>query len=472
MTSSNQNSSSEAKRFRMSSDLSDAFGNMFTSYWPSFITITGNNYDFESLSIIRIHDILEDLIGPVESGRRLRSGSVLVQTRTKVQSEKLLNTTMLDDVSITAEPHKTLNHCRGTIISRESYRSSDEELTRWLNKKNIDLVRRIDLKKKFPTQKHQLQILILSFPGKNLPNKINIGFEMCKVKPYIPNPQRCFKCQKFGHVISKCRGQERCSNCAEIDHVHTPEQPCHRPPKCANCGETHPAFDRNCAKFAVEKEVQRLKVTYDISFPEARRMATQTNGTATYSNIAAMSPRQRATPRRKVQLEQHSISRTDAAPEDSSLSGTTATPTDSSPSGTTITPSDTNLTPRDHFVRLFEHMEDRNFAPPQQPTQKNHNQNSATNMESNNHEDSMDTSTPQTQSTPQNPSPPRVGKQGSNAPPRSPANKDLQANQLPKTSSSTSSSSSTSKSSKGQTNHKPGRSINRTNFDPKSTRKK
>lgn len=225
MASSNHNSSQETKRFRMSSELSDAFGNMFTSYWPRFITITGTDHDFESMSMIRIFETLEELIGPVESGRRLRNGSVLVQTRTKTQSETLLNTTDLDGITVSTEPHKTLNQCRGTIISRESHRSSDEEITRWLRKKNIELVRRMDLKKRNPLQqqKNKLQILILSFPGNQLPKKTNIGIEMCKVKPFIPNPQRCFKCQKYGHVISKCRGQERCS-IVQQQTTHTPKK--------------------------------------------------------------------------------------------------------------------------------------------------------------------------------------------------------------------------------------------------------
>jgi len=55
----------------------------------------------------------------------------------------------------------------------------------------------------------------------------------------------------------------------------------------------------------VEREVQRLKITKDISFPQARRLAEQSLGPVTYSFVASSGPRTspRHTPRQRINLD-------------------------------------------------------------------------------------------------------------------------------------------------------------------------
>ena len=47
-------------------------------------------------------------------------------------------------------------------------------------------------------------LYFLTIKGQNIPKKINIGFLKKETRPYIPNPQRCFQCQKFGHTKNSC----------------------------------------------------------------------------------------------------------------------------------------------------------------------------------------------------------------------------------------------------------------------------
>ncbi|GBL60828.1 hypothetical protein AVEN_200509-1, partial [Araneus ventricosus] len=51
------------------------------------------------------------------------------------------------------------------------------------------------------------------------------------VRTYIPNPLRCFQCQRFGHSKTSCRGALTCSSCAEVGHESTD---CTRAEKCVN----------------------------------------------------------------------------------------------------------------------------------------------------------------------------------------------------------------------------------------------
>ncbi|GFX07142.1 hypothetical protein TNCV_4268941 [Trichonephila clavipes] len=39
--------------------------------------------------------------------------------------------------------------------------------------------------------------MILTFNNPNLPATVKAGYLNCKIRPYVPNPLRCFKCQRF-----------------------------------------------------------------------------------------------------------------------------------------------------------------------------------------------------------------------------------------------------------------------------------
>ena len=58
------------------------------------------------------------------------------------------------------------------------------------------------------------------------------------------------------------------------DHI---ELSCNNPIKCANCHGNHPADSRHCLVWRREKEVNTLKHTNNISFPEARKSIQSKN---------------------------------------------------------------------------------------------------------------------------------------------------------------------------------------------------
>jgi len=109
------------------------------------------------------------------------------------------------------------------------------------------------------------------------PAHINVGYLRVKVDRYIglPNPLRCFKCQKFGHSSRLCRNDAVCHRCGG---KHT-EENCNNAAKCINCSGPHGASSRECPVWLREKEVQRVKAEKNISFPEARQIVTQQQST-------------------------------------------------------------------------------------------------------------------------------------------------------------------------------------------------
>ena len=109
-----------------------------------------------------------------------------------------------------------------------------------------------------------------TFNSPTLPRSIKAGFLNIPVEHFIPNPLRCFKCQRFGHHKDKCRREAVCARCGQAEHGESASctNPCH----CINCNGSHSAFDRTCPKWIVEKEVQHVKTINGLSFPEARKL--------------------------------------------------------------------------------------------------------------------------------------------------------------------------------------------------------
>ncbi|GFW71700.1 uncharacterized protein TNCV_219141 [Trichonephila clavipes] len=115
--------------------------------------------------------------------------------------------------------------------------------------------------------------LNLTFNSPKLPTTVKAGYLNCKIRAYIPNPLRCFKCQRFGHSQIACRGQLTCSRCASVGHSSTD---CSLEQKCVNCSQPHsPTDSKLCPKWKTEKEIQTIKTNRNISYFEARKLIAQ-----------------------------------------------------------------------------------------------------------------------------------------------------------------------------------------------------
>ena len=93
-------------------------------------------------------------------------------------------------------------------------------------------------------------MILLTFNRCQLPETVKIGWISVEVRKYILLPRRCFKCQQFNHSIRTFRsGVEICITCG----VEKPGDICQNPVNCANCDEPHPASDKSCRWYTLEK---------------------------------------------------------------------------------------------------------------------------------------------------------------------------------------------------------------------------
>ncbi|XP_067142484.1 uncharacterized protein [Centruroides vittatus] len=241
-----------------------------TSSQPAYLIVhaTGEK-PLAKCSLFLIQKLFESTIRHLKKIQKLRSGDLLVETASPQQTTKLLSSTTLGDMGISVTPHGSLNSSRGVISEFDLMSEDESDIQIGLSDQGVTSVRRISIRrdgKLIPT-KH----LIITFNNPTLPSFVTAGYLRCAVRPYIPNPLRCFKCQRFGHSQTSCRGKNLCAQCGTEGHNSTE---CKSTPHCVNCKDAHPSYSRKCTAWQREKEIQRVKTVKNISYPEARRMVT------------------------------------------------------------------------------------------------------------------------------------------------------------------------------------------------------
>lgn len=147
----------------------------------------------------------------------------------------------------------------------------DEEIMMNLNDANKDLkicnIRKLN---KRGTDGHWVPSgsYVVSMRCSEFPKEIKVGWTIQPIRRFIPEPMRCFRCNKLGHTGKRCRelneDQKNCINCNKPQH-NEPGTKCSETPFCANCNSTsHNSAFRGCQNYMLEKRVNTLMAERDI----------------------------------------------------------------------------------------------------------------------------------------------------------------------------------------------------------------
>ena len=243
-------------------------------YWPRFLMIEESDPNKPFKGNANIFAITKGVIGNAgeyKSMKQLKSGSYLVEMTQKIHSELLLKTTNIAGVPVKVSPHRSLNSSRCVIHCRELNNMDVEEIKNELESQGITKVERMKRRKDGQLVPADSYILTCNTP--TIPNEIKIGYLKRNTHIYIPNPQRCFKCQRYGHSKNNCRKEQRCAKCGQDHEDHE----CDNEHQCVNCGGDHPAYYKSCPHWKKEKDILKIKFEQNISFGEARQRYDQLN---------------------------------------------------------------------------------------------------------------------------------------------------------------------------------------------------
>ncbi|KAF0304334.1 Vacuolar protein sorting-associated protein 35 [Amphibalanus amphitrite] len=261
---------------------------------PKILIFRSADRELSSLSPFQRKDGC-DRFGSIVRCDRMRDGALEVEFRKSEEAAKALDATRfvfsegrasgrrLVSIPLTVEPHRSKNSSRGVINCFDLRGVSDEDIADGLADFGVTAARRIMTKRGTVSTNN----IILTFDSTDLPSEIRVGYVKVRVRPFVPAPMRCFRCQRFGHTKDNCRGRPTCSKCASQDH--TDETCDSETPRCVNCGEgqtPHSAYDRSCPAYVKEKEIMTIKATRNLSFKEAREVYNQSHPKTSYAQKA------------------------------------------------------------------------------------------------------------------------------------------------------------------------------------------
>ena len=256
--------------------------------WPRFLVV--KSLDGKCITkhkVFVIQKAIEGIAGPSVNVKRLtKAGLLLIEVDRKQYAENLLDTDYFHNIPVSITEHRTLNSSKGVIYTDTLDDMSNNEITQALSKQGVKETY------KFPKNKNGKngnESILLTFDSPKPPKYIYAGYMRLNVRLYIPNPIRCYKCQKFGHTLKFCSIDAVCDKCGQSGHDASE---CSNTFKCSNCGEAHSASSRDCSQWKFRKEILKYKVEHDVSYPEAERQiinqrTVPQNTAQTYSSIVS-----------------------------------------------------------------------------------------------------------------------------------------------------------------------------------------
>ncbi|GFV87164.1 uncharacterized protein TNCV_5113821 [Trichonephila clavipes] len=162
-----------------------------------------------------IHKALIGIGGEPKSIKKLRSGDLLIETISAVQSKSFLLAKTFIDSPLIVIPHRTLNSCRGVISESDLLYASETEKFWKVFLTRVSLSARGSVIPKIPAadNSHVLGVQLWAF------------FTDCTLEP-----------------------------------------------KCINCSQPHTADSKLCPKWKTEKQIQEIKTNRNITYVEARKL--------------------------------------------------------------------------------------------------------------------------------------------------------------------------------------------------------
>ena len=120
-----------------------------------------------------------------------KNQTLLVETSRKSQGENLLKIKQFFNIPVTVSEHTS----KGIIKDRTLKGESEADILAYLKPQGVTAVKRFRIRK--GEQLIETYTILLTFNMVTVPKSSRIFYRMVPVKIYVPNPLRCYNCQKI-----------------------------------------------------------------------------------------------------------------------------------------------------------------------------------------------------------------------------------------------------------------------------------
>jgi hypothetical protein len=218
-----------------------------------------------TLSPIALSKELRKKIGEVDTAKILRDGSLLVICKTEDQKNKALKMDSVGKKKVNERKILGERRMKQGVITGIPIEEDLEKLKQTISGGEVSRIKR--LKRTMNGERMDSLSILLDFHDPVLPERVKIGYLSFAVRPFIPPPLRCYKCQKYGHIAAVCKGKQRCPKCGGEHRIENCEE--NTQDKCCNCGGQHRVTYSGCNVRKRAEEIEQVKVVNNISYAEA-----------------------------------------------------------------------------------------------------------------------------------------------------------------------------------------------------------
>nr|CAH7723635.1 unnamed protein product [Callosobruchus chinensis] len=177
---------------------------------------------------------------------------------------------------------------KGVIFMVDTFFKEDYLKNNILSSSTVVAVKRLK-KKTFNTNTNQYefsdrQMIVVTFLGNEIPREVTINLVKFKVEPFIHPVVQCFRCLRYGHTASQCKGKEKCQNCSE-DHIGDGCEKIY----CVHCKSSeHNSISKKCPMYTKQYNIKRIMAFQNKSFKEAESLAENPSYISTNNRFSVL----------------------------------------------------------------------------------------------------------------------------------------------------------------------------------------